>query len=225
MDGKPAEGARLIQEAKIELIDALSVDPDFVLQHVHAESILTQRQYDHVKGLTSLSDKARDILDFVMKKDDALIQRFLDLLRKDEMQEMFPTLVFLKEIPQNKKQVTEKTKRKHPNDSEEDNSPKKICKTNSSIVSEKQLMQVAGVVGHCWKQIGVMALEIPTACLEQIEEENRHCHRDKVFAMLRRWIMHERHKATCIRLHSLLSQGEFDISPGSIDFLLEKPGS
>lgn len=83
-------------------------------------------------------------------------------------------------------------------------------------------MMVARNIGSKWKQVGREALEIPNVKLEQIVEENPHNHTERVFSMLHLWSMRERDKASATRLHSLLTQEEFGVTPGSIDFLLEE---
>lgn len=102
MDVEPAGGARLIQEFKLKLIDALYGDADFLLQHCHSSHLLTQKEYDHVKASTVPWDKARDILDYVMNKDGKHVQTFLSLLKEKEIQIQFPKLRFLNELPLSK---------------------------------------------------------------------------------------------------------------------------
>lgn len=99
MGVEPAGGARLIQESKLKLIDALCGDPDFLIQHCHSSRLLTQKEYDHVKATAVPWDKARDILDYMMSKDQKRVQTFLSLLKKKELQEAFPKLEFLNELP------------------------------------------------------------------------------------------------------------------------------
>lgn len=94
-----AGGAKLIEKFKPQLVEALSGDPDFLLQYCQASGILTQKEYDHVKASTVPFNKARDILDYVMKKDRKRVQTFLSLLQKKEIQETFPKLEFLNEMP------------------------------------------------------------------------------------------------------------------------------
>lgn len=95
MDGKAEDGSKLIKQFKVQLIDALSGEPDLVLQHCHSSDILSQREYDHVKACRVPSDQARDILDYVMKKDKKHISMFLNLLKSETIQQAFPKLDFL----------------------------------------------------------------------------------------------------------------------------------
>ncbi|XP_062872165.1 uncharacterized protein zgc:174906 [Trichomycterus rosablanca] len=219
MDGEPAGGTKLIQELKVQLIDALSGEPDLVLQHCHSSGILTQREYDHVKASTVPSDQARDILDYVMKKDRKHVWMFLNLLKSEDIQQAFPKLAFLNNMNL-RAAVNNEIKRKQELP-EIEVPPKKQCKTKSKTVTEKQLMQVARYIGKNWKEVGRVALEISNTKLEQIMEENPHNHREQVFHMLWQWSIREREKALATRLHELLSQEECAIAPGSIDFLLK----
>lgn len=79
-------------------------------------------------------------------------------------------------------------------------------------------MSVARVIGRSWKEIGRMALNIPSAKLEHIEEDNS-LHVERVFAMLRCWCAQQREKATAANLHSVLCQGDWNI--GDIKFLVD----
>lgn len=81
-------------------------------------------------------------------------------------------------------------------------------------------MMVARTIGRSWKEIGRLALDIPSVKLEQIEEDHS-VHVERVFAMLRYWRTCQREKSTAAHLHSLLSQEDWALPPESIDFLLE----
>lgn len=105
MDGEPAGGARLLQN-KLQLIDALCGDPDFLLQHCHSSRLLTQKQYDHIKNTVMPWDKARDILDCMMNKDRRSVQKFLSILKDKEIQAAFPKLEFLHQVPLSKSNIT-----------------------------------------------------------------------------------------------------------------------
>lgn len=93
-------------------------------------------------------------------------------------------------------------------------------RTGSCLVTEKQLMIVARAIGKCWREVGRLALDIPSVKLEQFEEDNS-LHVERVFAMLRYWRTCQREKATAAHLHSLLSQDDWALPPDKIDFLLD----
>lgn len=89
------------------------------------------------------------------------------------------------------------------------------------MVRESEMMKVAGCIGNNWRQVGIMALDMNTTTLEQIEEDNK-LHKERVFAMLRRWSMREREKATPARLYFLLTQEEENgINSENLNFLME----
>ncbi|KAM9445689.1 uncharacterized protein Hap1MRO34_024435 [Clarias gariepinus] len=225
MDVEPAGGASLIQKLKPQLIDALCGDPDFLLQHCHSSSLLTQKEYDHVKASPLPWDKTRDILDYMISKDGNRIQKFLGLLMTNEIQETFPKLEFLKELSLNTlRNEGKKRKKSEEMQQEEEVSRNQLNKVKkcSGMVTEKQLMMVARYIGKNWKEVGMVALEIPSVRLEQIAEDNPNSHRDRVFSMLHFWSTRERNKASATYLHSLLMQEEIGVTPGSIDFLLEE---
>lgn len=81
-------------------------------------------------------------------------------------------------------------------------------------------MMVAQAIGRSWREIGRLALGVPSVKLEQIEEDHSQ-HSERVFHMLRYWRHSQREEATAARLHSLLSQKNFDLAPENIAFLLE----
>lgn len=81
-------------------------------------------------------------------------------------------------------------------------------------------MTVARDIGRSWREIGRLALGIPSVKLEQIEEDHSLLV-ERVFAMLRYWRTKQKEKATAARLHSLLSQGDCALPSENIDFLLE----
>lgn len=99
---EPLGGAQqVLRRLKPKLIDTLSADPDFVLQHVDSLSLLARHEYKQVKALTDPSKQAQDLLDHVINKGPATAEQFLQLLRGKEMQDTFPNLLFLKELTVN----------------------------------------------------------------------------------------------------------------------------
>ncbi|XP_055022074.1 uncharacterized protein zgc:174906 [Boleophthalmus pectinirostris] len=96
--------------------------------------------------------------------------------------------------------------------------PKKIFTT--VLVTEKQLMSVARAIGQSWREMAIMALEIPSVKLEQIVADNPG-QVNQVFAALRYWKNIQGNKATPTYLYSLLSQQDFDLSQEVFMSLLE----
>ncbi|XP_051961964.1 uncharacterized protein LOC127628998 [Xyrauchen texanus] len=219
MDG-PVDGTKLILSLKPELMDALMEDPDFLLQHCHSLGILSNNQYNNIKDINKRSQQVRDILDYVICNNKRALS-FLRLLKRQDMQETFPKLKKL-QINKRKMQKTtsETTAKKKPEMLENDVLQEQPCITNSRIVTEREMMKVARYIGKIWREVGIMALDMSTTTLQQIEEDNK-LHTERVFAMLRRWSIRERGGATAARLYSLLTQEENGIDPRNMSFLLE----
>lgn len=222
MDGA-VDGTKLIQRHKLELLEALIEDPDFLLQHCHARGILSNNEYNNIKDINTRSKQARDILDYVILKDNKHALTFLKLLKTPEIQETFPKLHFLQNLPNNKRKTTKNTETTAKRRSQMENDALKEQRRviNSRMVRESEMMKVAGCIGNNWRQVGIMALDMTTTTLEQIEEDNK-LHKERVFAMLRRWSMREREKATPARLYCLLTQEEENgINSEDLNFLME----
>ncbi|KAK7129246.1 hypothetical protein R3I94_017455 [Phoxinus phoxinus] len=198
-------------------------DTEFLLQHCHAQGILSNNEYNNIKDINMRSKQVRDILDYVIHKDNKHALSFLKLLKTQDMQETFPKLQFLQKMQLNKRKTpnnTETTAKRRPEVSENDVLQEQLSITKSRMVSEKEMMKVAGYIGNSWRQVGIMALGMNTTTLQQIEEDNK-LHQERVFAMLRKWSIRERGKATADRLYSLLTQEDSGVDPRNINFLME----
>lgn len=78
---------------KVFLIDTLSADADFVLQHVQQENIITKREYNNLNHSNHTRERiVTNLLDKVMNKGDAMCRKFVDLLQREEIQTTFPEL-------------------------------------------------------------------------------------------------------------------------------------
>ncbi|XP_048033292.1 uncharacterized protein zgc:174906 [Megalobrama amblycephala] len=222
MDG-PVDGTKLIQRHKPELLEALMGDTEFLLQHCHARRILSNNEYNNIKDINTRSKQVRDILDYVIHKDNKHALDFLKLLKTQDMQETFPKLQFLQKLQINKRKTTkntETTAKRRQEVLENDVLQEQLSIINSRMVSEREMMKVAGCIGNNWRQVGIMALGMNTTTLQQIEEDNK-LHKERVFAMLRKWSIRERNQATATRLYSLLTQEDYDVDPHNINFLME----
>ncbi|XP_076022631.1 uncharacterized protein LOC143013063 [Genypterus blacodes] len=214
-----AEEIQLLRSLKVKLIDILSADADFVLQHTDSRFLLSPQSYEQINVLPVPSQKVTALLDHIIKRGPEAARGLLQLLKDPALQETFPMLGFLKDVQGNMLSTGE---REMPRNREEDSdlSPKKMCKNSSVLVSEKQLMMVARGIGRSWKVIGTLVLDITAVKLEQIEEDHS-IHMDRVFAMLRHWRVCQKENATADYLHSLLSQEVAALPCESIDFLLD----
>ncbi|XP_028266202.1 uncharacterized protein LOC114438821 [Parambassis ranga] len=219
MGEEPAAQVQLLRSQKTKLLEILSADPDFVLQHADSRFLLSPGGYQQVKSCRIPSEKVTELLDHIIQRGAEAVQGFLELLKERALQETFPMLTDVQVNTQSpgRKQTS---KRKRPPEAQEVISFKKPCNNGSVLVKEKQLMSVARAIGKSWREIGRMALDIPTVKLEQIEEDHS-THVERVFAMLRYWRTCQREKATAAQLHSLLSHNDWALPPESIDFLLE----
>ncbi|XP_016139354.1 uncharacterized protein [Sinocyclocheilus grahami] len=174
MDG-PVDGIKLIRRHKTELLEALTGDPDVLLQRCHASGILSNNEYNNIKDTNMRS----------------------------------------KQLQINKRKTPKNTETTAKRRQEMENEP-----LHSRMVSEKEMMMVAGCIGNSWREVGIMALGMNTTTLQQIEEDNSQ-HKMRVFTMLRKWSMREREQATAARLHSLLTQEENGMDTLKLNFLLE----
>uniref|UniRef100_A0A3Q3LQ14 Zgc:174906 n=1 Tax=Mastacembelus armatus TaxID=205130 RepID=A0A3Q3LQ14_9TELE len=202
----------LLRTQKVALIEVLSADADFVLQHADSRGLLSLHSYRQLKACRGPSEKVTDLIDLIIQTGPEAAQGLLELLKDQALQETFP-IRFLYLQGENKR------KRKQAPEVQDTISSKRIC-NSSHLVTEKQLMKVARAIGRRWREIGRLALDIPSVKLEQFEEDHSQ-HVERVFAMLRHWQTCQREKATAARLHSLLSQEDWALPSESIDFLLE----
>lgn len=223
MSEEPAAETQLLRSQKAKLIEVLSADPDFVLQHADSCCLLSPQGYQQVKSCRVPTEKVTDLLDHVLQRGPEAARGLLDLLKREPMQETFPMLSFVKDLHVGTPSTGNKetpAKRKGTTEIQDSAPPKSKRSQCKSLVTEKQLMSVARAVGRSWREIGRTGLDIPTVKLEQIEEDHS-THTERVFAMLRYWSTSQREKATAAHLHSLLSRGDCALPPESIDFLLE----
>ncbi|XP_074500389.1 uncharacterized protein LOC141772847 [Sebastes fasciatus] len=219
MAEEPAAEIQLLRSLKVKLIEILSADADFVLQHADSRCLLSDRGYQQVKACRVPIEKVTELLDHVIQRGPEAARGLLALLNDQALQETFPMLNTVNTLLSSGKSETSR-KRKTAPDLQEIIPAKQICNKGSRLVKEKQLMAVARTIGKSWREIGRLALDIPSVKLEQIEEDHSQ-HVERVFAMLRYWSARQRRKATAAHLHLLLSQEDWELPPESIDFLLE----
>ncbi|XP_036959441.1 uncharacterized protein zgc:174906 isoform X2 [Acanthopagrus latus] len=220
MAEEPAAEIRLLKGQKAKLIEILSADADFVLQHADSRCLLSPQGYQQVKACRVPGEKVTELLDHVLQRGPEAAHGLLELLKDQALQETFPMLCFVKDLQVNTLSSETSRKRRAASDSQVDISSKQICRNGSRLVKEKQLMTVARNFGKSWREIGRLVLNVPSVKLEQIEEDHS-LHVERVFAMLRYWRACQREKATAAHLHSLLSQDDWALPPESINFLLE----
>ncbi|XP_074537894.1 uncharacterized protein LOC141799531 [Halichoeres trimaculatus] len=223
MSEKPAAETQLLRSHKAKLIDILSGDANFVLQHADSRCLLSCHGYQQVKACRVPSEKVTELLDHIIQRGPEAVQGLLELLKEEALQETFPMLSFCKDLHVNSVSEGKKEtprKRKSVPDVEVAVASKQINRYGSDLVTEKQLMTLARTIGKSWREIGRLALDISSVKLEQIEEDHSQ-HVERVFAMLRHWRTRQREKATAAHLHSLLSQDDWALPPEDIDFLVK----
>ncbi|XP_051781055.1 uncharacterized protein zgc:174906 isoform X4 [Erpetoichthys calabaricus] len=242
-----SKAAEVIRSWKTKLIDALIADPDCILQYTDMHSIITWREYQRIKAISDPSLQIRDLLDCVIGKEQSFCLRFLEVLKQEDVQSTYPKLSFVKEVKleeqKNKDKVNPENKCRLEQDksTEEDSltgiynmmNPEKkprldqvdvtqiVAVRGAELVTEKQLVTLAGNIGREWRDVGRLLLDIPSYRLDQLEEEYRREHKEKVFRMFLSWRRREREKATRGRLHQLLLRHDSPVHLESFDFLLE----
>ncbi|XP_054905391.1 uncharacterized protein zgc:174906 [Poeciliopsis prolifica] len=214
MAEEAANVVHLLKAQKETLIDILRADADFVVQCAHSRSLVSDRGYEKIQSCQVPSEKVQELLDQVILRGSKAAQGMLDLLKEKQMQETFPRLDFVKDLRVRTPSSVEESELQDPMPA------KKTHHKGSGLVTEKQLMIVAKSLGSSWREIGRLALDIPTVTLEQIEEEKK-TFSERVFAMLNYWRNQKREKATAAHLHSLLSQEILAVPLESIKCLLE----
>lgn len=210
----------LLRRQKANLIDILSADADFVLQHADSRSLLSPQGYWQLKACRTPFEKVTELLDHIIQRGPETAQGLLELLKEQALQDTFPRLCFVKDLHVSTLSPGKTTLRQRTPDLQEPIPAKRICNNGSRLVKEKQLMIVARAIGRSWREIGRLALDIPSVKLEQIEEDHSLLV-ERVFAMLRYWCNSQRERATPAQLHFLLSQEQWGLPPESINFLLE----
>uniref|UniRef100_A0A3Q1CBB7 CARD domain-containing protein n=1 Tax=Amphiprion ocellaris TaxID=80972 RepID=A0A3Q1CBB7_AMPOC len=80
-----------ITEHKVELIDCLRADL-FILQHVHAKSMVTDRQYQNLKHASPPDETVIKLIDQVIRKGEETCVQFLQVLKDPEVLKTYPKL-------------------------------------------------------------------------------------------------------------------------------------
>lgn len=78
------------------------------------------------------------------------------------------------------------------------------------LLSERDLLRVAQLLGHEWQEVGVLCLGLRRCLLEQIRENNPHRTALCSFEMLREWRRREGAAATAPRLSDCLRPARLD---------------
>ena len=98
MAEEPAAEVQLLRSQKAKLIEILSADADFVLQHADSRCLLSLHGYQQVKSCRIPSEKVTDLLDHILQRGPEAAQGLLELLKDQALQETFPMLHFMKDL-------------------------------------------------------------------------------------------------------------------------------
>lgn len=99
MAEEPAAEIQILRSHKAKLIEILSNDSDFVLQHADSRSLLSRDGYDRVKSCRIPTEKVTELLDHVLQRGPEPARGLLELLKDQALQETFPLLDFIKHLP------------------------------------------------------------------------------------------------------------------------------
>ncbi|KAG8002660.1 hypothetical protein GBF38_015169 [Nibea albiflora] len=89
---------KLLRSQKAKVIEILSTDADFVLQHADSRSLLSRHGYQQVKACRSPSEKVTELLDHILQRGPEAVKGLLKLLNSEPLQETFPMLSFIKDL-------------------------------------------------------------------------------------------------------------------------------
>lgn len=98
MAEEPAAEIQLLRSQKVKLIEILSADADFVLQHADSRCLLSVRGYQQVKACRVPTEKVTELLDHIIQRGPEAARGLLDLLKDQALQETFPMLRFVKDL-------------------------------------------------------------------------------------------------------------------------------
>lgn len=83
----------LIRSKKPSLIEVLSTDSSFILQHVQSKRLITPREYNSLYSQCQNGEKTIiELLDKLMNKSDEHCHNFISLLGEKEILDNFPRL-------------------------------------------------------------------------------------------------------------------------------------
>lgn len=83
---------KLIREHKKELISCLSADCSFILQHVQAGNIVTDRQYQNLMEISQSEKTVIGLIDELMVNGPESCSLFLNVLKEPEVLRTYPKL-------------------------------------------------------------------------------------------------------------------------------------
>ncbi|KAF1382289.1 hypothetical protein PFLUV_G00142200 [Perca fluviatilis] len=82
----------IIIHHKVELVECLMADRSFILQHVHAKRIVTDRQYQRLKHISQPEERVTELMDQVIDGGQESCSRFLKVLKEPDILQTYPQL-------------------------------------------------------------------------------------------------------------------------------------
>ena len=99
MAEEPVPVTQLLRSHKARLIQILSGGADFVLQHADSRFLLSTQGYEEVNACSVPSVKVKKLLDHIIQRGPEAAQGLLQLLKEKALQEAFPMLHFVNDLP------------------------------------------------------------------------------------------------------------------------------
>ncbi|XP_072333925.1 uncharacterized protein [Scyliorhinus torazame] len=82
-----------IRRSKLNLIEWFTNDPDFILQVVQDDRLITQREYQKLKAENDPERRIINLLDIIIGKGNSFCEQFIHVLQKDKVKETYPRLI------------------------------------------------------------------------------------------------------------------------------------
>ncbi|XP_051886788.1 uncharacterized protein si:dkey-10c21.1 [Pristis pectinata] len=82
-----------IRRSKTSLVEWFTSDPDFILQMVQEDALVTQREYHKLKAENDPEKRIINLLDTIMGKGQSSCELFCQVLQKDKVKETYPKLI------------------------------------------------------------------------------------------------------------------------------------
>ncbi|XP_031152379.1 uncharacterized protein si:dkey-10c21.1 isoform X3 [Sander lucioperca] len=83
---------KIIKNHKVELEECLRADHSFILQHVHAKHIVTDRQYQRLKNISQPEECVIELIDQVIARGQESCSLFLEVLKEPDILQTYPQL-------------------------------------------------------------------------------------------------------------------------------------
>ncbi|XP_036968992.1 uncharacterized protein LOC119027683 isoform X2 [Acanthopagrus latus] len=93
METTRSSAKKMITEHKVELINCLMADHSLILQHAHAKQVITDRQYQNIKSLTTPENTVTELIDnVIIVNGEKSCAAFLEVLKLPDVLSTHPQL-------------------------------------------------------------------------------------------------------------------------------------